>query len=203
MRRRAFANNGAPETHHRGNRFFPVGRSSCGFTLLEMCTVLLIMAVLAGALMPAMESAFTEKALRDDSHQLSLMVKTAMLQSTDQHRNYVIDLTATSMSLHPEAAPPADGDAAPAAASADDSDQAPPPQEDVVASSDLSQPNRLIVPDPQKPHEWKDLPPTSWLFRPGELCPAGTVRMSRGEAWVELSFNALTGNVENEAAYLP
>jgi prepilin-type N-terminal cleavage/methylation domain-containing protein len=173
-----------------------------GFTLLEMCTVLLIMAVMAGVLMPAIQSAFVEKALRDDSNQLSLMVKTAMLQSADQHRNYIIDLTPTSMSLHPEETPPADADAVSTSAGEDDSDKSSGP-EDIVADSRLDKPNKLIVPDPEKHDAWRDMPPTSWLFKPGELCPATTVRMVRGDAWVELDFNALTGNVENESSYFP
>ena len=40
-------------------------------------------------------------------------------------------------------------------------------------------------------------------FKPGELCPASRVHLGRGDAWLEMSFNALTGNVENEAAYFP
>lgn len=151
--------------------------------------------------MPAIQSAFTEKALRDDSQQLSLMVKTAMLQSADQHRNYVIDLTSTSLSLHPEGMP-TDADAVPVSVDEDASDKNSGP-EDIVVDSRLAAPNKLIVPDPEKPNGWKDMPPTSWLFKSGELCPASTVRMSRGDAWVELEFNALTGNVENESTYFP
>ncbi len=47
------------------------------------------------------------------------------------------------------------------------------------------------------------MPPTTWIFEAGELCPATRVRLSRGDAYLEMSFNALTGNVENEATYFP
>ena len=53
-----------------------------GFTLLEMCMVLFIIALLFGVTMPAMQSAFVEQAVRRDAHQLALMVKTAMIQSS-------------------------------------------------------------------------------------------------------------------------
>ena len=44
---------------------------------------------------------------------------------------------------------------------------------------------------------------TSWTFKPGELCPAMRVRITRGDAWLEMSFSALTGNVEDEKTYFP
>jgi len=172
-----------------------------GFTLLEMCMVLFIIALLFAVTMPAMQSAFVEQAVRKDAHQLALMVKTAMIQSAEQHRAYVIDLTATSMALHPvgEAAKEAD------ASSTDDADAVSdkPATEAVDVTSDFDPPNKLLAPDPQKSDAWIDMPPTSWIFQPGELCPATRVRLTRGDAWLEMSFSALTGNVENEATYLP
>lgn len=173
-----------------------------GFTLLEICTVLFIIAIFIGAMMPAMQSVFVEKAVRDDSRQLSLMVKTAMLQSADQNRNYVIDLTSATMTLHPEGNPQASDDETPVADNQDDSDKNTGPKDFVVTSS-FDKPNKLLVPDPEKPKGWIDMPPTSWVFKPGELCPASRVRLSRGDAWLEISFNALTGNVENETTYFP
>ena len=112
--------------------------------------------------MPAIQSAFTEQAVRKDSHQLALMVKTAMIQSAEQHRNYVIDLTNNTMALHP---------ADPATSQADTS-------ADTSAGNDAD-----------------------------TTAAAGSVptriRLSRGDAWLEMSFNALTGNVENETASFP
>ena len=75
-----------------------------------MCMVLFIIALLFGVTMPAMQSAFVEQAVRRDAHQLALMVKTAMIQSAEQHRAYVIDLTDTTMALHPVGEAAADPD---------------------------------------------------------------------------------------------
>jgi prepilin-type N-terminal cleavage/methylation domain-containing protein len=175
-----------------------------GFTLLEMCMVLFIIALLAGLSMPAMQSAFTERAVRNDTHQLALMVKTAMIQSAEQHRTYVIDLTDTTMALYPEGETPADADAS---ASTNDDDAAADGSsapEDVEISGKLDPPNQLLAPDPLKADAWNAMPPdTQWIFEPGELCPATRVRLKRGDAWLEMSFNALTGNVENERTYFP
>jgi prepilin-type N-terminal cleavage/methylation domain-containing protein len=181
--------------------FLPSHLFRRGFTLLEMVMVLVIIAILAGLSMPAMQSAFTEQAVRRDARQLALMVKTAMIQSAEQHRAYAIDLTNTTMALHPVGEAPAEPDAP---ASIDDDDAAANNSAtDVAVTSELDPPNQLLAPDPQKADAWIAMPPTSWVFQPGELCPATRVRLSRGNAWLEMSFGALTGNVENETDYLP
>jgi len=181
-------------------------RRRLAFTLLEMMMVLFIIAIMAGLSMPAIESAFTEQAVRKDTHQLALMVKTAMIQSAEQHRNYVIDLTSTTAALHPQGEAPADPDAPDAtdnaSTDADSSTNAAPV--DVELTTNLAPPNKLFIPDPVKADSWIEMPDgTQWVFQPGELCPATRVRLKRGEAWLEMSFAALTGNVENETDYLP
>ena len=165
-----------------------------GFTLLELCIVLLIMAILLGAMMPAMHSAFVESAMRADARQLSFMVRTAMLQSDDEHRGYVLDLTATSLDLH-SAASGTEANSTPADDTGVNSDDSTAYQFDTA--------DKLYIPDPKKNSAWVHMPTTSWIFQPGELCPATRVRLIRGNAWLEMSFNALTGNVENEADYFP
>jgi type II secretion system protein H len=180
--------------------------SGSGFTLLEMIMVLVIIAILAGLALPSIQTAFTEQSVRKDAHQLALMIKTAMIQSAEQHRAYILDLTDKTMALHPanEAAKDPDAPSSPAAtADATDDALASPVVEDVEVSITLDPANKLLTPDLQKANAWVDMPPTSWLFQPGELCQVTRVRLERGNAWLEMSFSALTGNVENETTYFP
>ena len=164
--------------------------------------MLFIIALLAAGSMPAIQSTFVERALRNDSHRLALMVKTGMLQSSEQHRVYVIDISATTMALHPLDENTDDADPAPPATDTADSDQSP-AQENFDTSIQLDSANKILAPDRDKPKVWVPLPATHWFFRPGELCPVPRVRLTRGEAWLEMSFNALTGNVEDETYTFP
>jgi prepilin-type N-terminal cleavage/methylation domain-containing protein len=172
-----------------------------GFTLLEICIVLLIIGILLGAMMPSIQSAFVESAVRADARQLSLMVKTAMLRSTDEGRVYVIDLTPVGIDLHPAGEPaatsPAEG------AKLDGTSKAEGDSVDSEVSCRLDGADKILVPDPKKAASWIAIPSTSWIFQPGDLCPATQVRLARGNAWLQMDFNALTGNVENESTYFP
>jgi prepilin-type N-terminal cleavage/methylation domain-containing protein len=176
-----------------------------GFTLLEMCIVLFIIALLCGVTMPAITSAFTEQKMRNDAHQLALMVKTAMIRSSEQHRAYVIDVTASTMSLHPGGTKDDDDsdDSSSSSAPSDEDGSSATVLENVTASGKLDPPNKFLAPDPHKLNGWVPMPTTSWVFQPGELCVAPRVRLERGDAYLEMSFNALTGDVENEAEYNP
>lgn len=169
--------------------------------------VLVVIAILAAVSMPALESAMTEQKIRTDSHQLALMVKTAMMQSADQHRAYEIDLSSTTMALHPvgDAAAAADDDATDDSSASGDTSSDTSKPIDIVVTSTIDPANKLMGPDPQKPNAWTTIPDTTWIFEPGELCPATRVRFERGPAWLEISFDALTGNVDVDAVteYMP
>jgi prepilin-type N-terminal cleavage/methylation domain-containing protein len=186
-----------------------------GFTLLEMILVLVIIAILAGVTMPAFDSAVNEHRIREDGHQLAMMVRTAMIQSNEQHRPYEIELTKSSMSLHPlgelvhEADNPdatlfKDSGSTSATTNADQ-----PIEESVTQDVDVEQQldsaNKLQVPDVTKTNGWIDMPAdgTQWVFQPGELCPAASIRIARGDAYLEMDFEALTGNVAGEKSYFP
>ena len=147
-----------------------------GFTLLEICIVLVILGVLMGVIAPGMQSALNEQAVRSDARKLSLLVKTAMLRSNEEHRTYLLNLSEKSWSLAPLGTD---------AAAADDSWQ-------------LAARNLLLLPDPKSEGNWQPILSAQWVFRPGELCPATSACFTRGTSRLELTFNALTGNVDDE-----
>jgi prepilin-type N-terminal cleavage/methylation domain-containing protein len=181
-------------------------RSRRGFTLLEMCIVLLIIALLLSVTMPAFQSAWTERAVRNDTHEISMMIKTAMIQVAEQHRPYVIDLKKDTVALHPlglAAKDPSDADTQ-ALFQNEDTPTATTGDTDVTATQAIDKDNKLQLPDPALPGKWEDIPDgTQWVFQPGELCPATSIRLERGDAYIELYFNALTGNVDKENTYFP
>ena len=156
-----------------------------GFTLLEMCVVLFIIALMAGAAMPAMQSAFNERALRNDAHAFSLMAKEAMLRSGEEQRPYLINLQGRELVLEPASTEPRGDVAVPAATGTQTLD------------------NALKLPDATTKNAWRSLPTVTWTFEPNSLCPLPRVRFERGAGYIEMSFNALTGDVEDEGYYLP
>jgi prepilin-type N-terminal cleavage/methylation domain-containing protein len=180
-------------------------RQRHGFTLLELCIVLFIMALLAGTAMPAMQSAFTEQSLRGDAHQMSLMVKTAMITSSEQQRPYVMTLEGGKWVMEPVSGTSVSDDSS-VTGKASGTEAAPhdaidPQPEDVTLTQALG--NKLEFPDARKRTVWETLPSVRWTFQPDGLCPLPRVRLQRGSAYLEMSFNALTGDVEDEASYLP
>jgi prepilin-type N-terminal cleavage/methylation domain-containing protein len=181
-------------------RFPGLARRS-GFTLLELCIVLFIIALLAGTAMPAMESAFTEQALRGDAHQLSLMVRNAMIKSSEQQRPYLISLDGRNLLMEPAPAIAAAGNTATVTSPPTDDAKDDASPEDVTMTETLG--NKIEFPDAQKKNTWETLSSVRWMFQPNGLCPLPRVRLQRGNAYIEMGFNALTGDVEDEASYLP
>jgi prepilin-type N-terminal cleavage/methylation domain-containing protein len=161
----------------------PAGRA---FTLLEMCIVLFILAILAGAALPSINSALAEQALRSEARDISLLVRAGMLRSGEEGRAFVLVLHPRQAELLPAEKPGRDEPAA-----------------DLPDPVSLDRSARVLLPDPEKPHAWRALSEASWSFQPNELCPVPRLRLERGHAWMEIGFNPLTGNVEDESLDAP
>jgi prepilin-type N-terminal cleavage/methylation domain-containing protein len=193
--RSPFSMNG--QGHTLDGAFRSVGLSQKGFTLLEICIVLLIIAILLGVMLPAIQTAFVESAMRVDASRIDLMVKSGVLESSDQHQVYVMDIDSKKIDLHPVPSVgtnPGDN----STKHSTDADSVP---GEVTYALDPA--NELLIPNPKGNPAWIKIPATAWIFQPGGLCPATRIRLARGRAWLEMSFNALTGNVEEEGSYLP
>ena len=176
--------------------------------------MLVIMAILAGAALPAFSSAVNEHRVREDGHQLAMMVREGMIKSAEQHRPIIMDLTKNSMRLYAQGEQgnvDADADAKLFHDSGSTDTNSDNPLEETVSQPSLDQsqtldsPNKLQIPDPAKADAWINMPDAGqeWVFQPGQLCPAGKIRVVRGDAYLELDFAALTGTVETEKYYFP
>lgn len=188
--------------------------SRSGFTLLEMIIVLVIIALLAAMTVPGFNSAVNEHRVREDGHQLAMMVREGMIQSAEQHRVVVMDLTKNTMKLYAqgeEAKADTDANADLFKDSGSTQTNADMPIADTMTQATIDQeqtldsPNALMVPDPNKADGWLKMPDegVEWVFQPGELCPAAKIRVVRGDAYLEMDFDALTGNVNTEKFYFP
>ena len=156
------------------------GDFSSGFTLLELCIVLFIMMLLAGVATPAVHSALVERALRNDENQTGQLVKNAMRFTSEQRQSCMLVLSGHTLVLTTDQPGPSAGP---------------------LASATLA--HDLELPRADKPGSWDAAPSMRWTFMPAGLCPLPRLRLQEGSAYVEMDFNALTGNVENEAVYLP
>ncbi len=108
-----------------------------------------------------------------------------MQQSLHEHRGSTLTLTPSSVTLDSTGTDPAADPDAPA-----------------PITHDLLSSNKIFFPDPQT-SKWTSAPEQSWVFESGQLCPVPRLRLVHGDAWLEMSFNPLTGNVEDETSTVP
>jgi hypothetical protein len=152
--------------------------------------------------------------VREDGHELAMMVREAMIQSGEQHRTFFIDLSKHSMRLYAQGdavQPDQDSnaklfqDSGSASTNTDQAIMDATTQSTVDKQQTLDDPNKLQIPDPSKANGWMDVPDAGqeWAFEPGQLCPADKVRIVRGDAYLEMDFAALTGAIDEEKSYFP
>jgi type II secretion system protein H len=175
------------------HQFQPRQRAS-GFTLLELCIVLFIMALLAGAATPTLRSAFVEQALRNDGSEVARLVKTGMLTSTEQQRPCVLMLDKRALSLEPTPSADTAASAAPKADLGDDAEEAAP------MTAKLEHDLQFLD---EQTGRWASPATLNWQFVPNGLCPVPRLRVAVGDAYLEMNFNALTGDVEDESISIP
>ena len=155
--------------------------------------MLLIIALLAAATMPAFNSAVNEHRVREDGHQLAMMVRSAMIESTEQHRPYIIELTKFRCRSIRKANLPRKSDDPDATLFKDsgstNSDQ---PVEDTVTEDvevekQLEAANKLQHPTRARPTAGWTCPATDYsgCSSRGGLCAATPVRIARGDAYLE------------------
>lgn len=168
----------------------PAKTGSSGFTLLEMIIALFILMLVLGMAVVATRNVFADEDIRQANRKLQTFAKTARRQACLEGRPWEIVFKPGLWSLKP---------VAPSVA---------------TEHSDLSAAEPKTV-EYQVPttmrwkikvwgsKTWETPKEASWIFTPSGLCAPNRFRLERGTSWMELSFNALTANVQDEEFYLP
>jgi type II secretory pathway pseudopilin PulG len=170
----------------RGNR----GRASAGhgrdfgrtagFTLLEICFVLFIVAVLFAVAAPPVAKQFQEEQIRKPVRELQTFAKTARRLAMEQNRAYVILLLNNGFLLEPLERKDTD-----------------------TQSLRYNLPNHVTF-EIQRPSDrsLQRIADARWLFTPNGLCEPITFFFQRDQDWVRFRIDALTARMENEESFI-
>jgi len=164
-------------------RFLPRGptaRRTAAFTLLEICFVLVIVAVLFAVAAPPVAKQFQEEKIRKPVRELQSFAKTARRLAMDQNRAYVILLLNTGYLLEP-----------------------------LEKKETDSQSLRYDLPgyvkyEIQRPSDrgLKAVADARWIFTPNGLCEPIVFFFQRDQDWVRFRIDALTARIENEESFI-
>ncbi len=163
----------------------PFGTVRCaGFTLLEVVLFVLIMMIMMGFLIPAFSGSGSGEELRRTSVDLEKLVRTLRREAVATGTSHRVLITPSGIA---EEAALRDGDA-----------------EEPVETITLSWPAGSKVRIRSWPsEEWFEPEEWSWVFQPSGLVLPIEFRLDSGEAWIEVAFSPVTGEIVDEKFYLP
>ena len=158
----------------------PTVRRTAGFTLLEICFVLFIVAVLFAVSAPPVAKQFQEEQIRKPVRELQSFAKTARRLAMEQDRAYVVLLLNRGYLLEP-----------------------------LEKKDTDSQSLRYDLPgsvkyEIQRPadRDLKTVADARWVFMPNGLCEPILFYFQRNEDWVRFRIDALTARIENEESFI-
>jgi type II secretory pathway pseudopilin PulG len=164
----------------RFRRRQPTARRTGAFTLLEICFVLFIVAVLFAVAAPPVAKQFQEEQIRKPVRELQSFAKTARRLAMEQDRAYVILLLDTGYLLEP--LEKKDGDTQ-------------------SLRYDLPAGVKFEI---QRPADrgLKAVADARWIFTSNGLCEPITFFFQRNQDWVRFKIDALTARMENEESFI-
>jgi type II secretory pathway pseudopilin PulG len=158
----------------------PTVRRIAAFTLLEICFVLFIVAVLFAVAAPPVAKQFQEEQIRKPVRELQSFAKTARRLAMEQNRAYVILLLNTGYLLEP-----------------------------LEKKETDTQSLRYDLPgyvkyEIQRPsdRDLKVVADARWVFTPNGLCEPLVFFFQRDQDWVRFRIDALTARIENEESFI-
>jgi type II secretory pathway pseudopilin PulG len=158
----------------------PTVRRAAAFTLMEICFVLFIVAVLFAVSAPPVAKQFQEEQIRKPVRELQSFAKTARRLAMQQNRAYVILLLNTGYLLEP--LEKKDGD---------------------TQSLRYDLPGRVKF-EIERPTDrnLQAVADARWIFTPNGLCEPITFFFQRDQDWVRFRIDALTARMENEESFI-
>ena len=158
----------------------PTVRRIGAFTLLEICFVLFIVAVLFAVAAPPVAKQFQEEQIRKPVRELQSFAKTARRLAMQQDRAYVVLLLNTGYLLEPLEKKDTD-----------------------FQSLQYDLPGNVKY-EIQRPadRDLKTVADARWVFMPNGLCEPILFYFQRNEDWVRFRIDALTGRIENEESFI-
>jgi len=158
----------------------PTVRRTAAFTLLEICFVLFIVAVLFAVAAPPVAKQFQEEQIRKPVRELQSFAKTARRLAMEQDRAYVVLLLNTGYLLEP-----------------------------LEKKDTDSQSLRYDLPgnvkyEIQRPadRDLKTVADARWVFTPNGLCEPIVFYFQRDQDWVRFRIDALTARIEHEESFI-
>lgn len=169
---------------------FSAKTGSPGFTLLEMIIALFILMLVLGMAVMATRNVFADEDLRQASRKLQVFAKTARKQACLEGRPWEIVFKPGLWLLKPAAG----------SGTGEPSDLSPADPEPVEYRIPATLRWKIKI---WGSKAWETPKETSWIFTSTGLCAPNRFRLERGDSWMELSFNSLTANAQDEEFYLP
>jgi len=176
----------------RSSPFPPAGRA--GFTLLEICFVLFIVALVFGAAVPALSGWLAEQRLRGPAGELELLARTARLAAMDRQRPCEVVLRHGLLRLVDPATEAAQE--AEAAAKGNAAKELPP--DPTLPRPYRFSPEITLLTRPWGAEAFANRPETRWRFLPNGLCEPLQVKFLQGASEIDLTFDPLTATVSDE-----
>ena len=153
-------------------------RRAGGYTLLEIAMVVAIIVLIIGAAVPLTSGFTKEQRLRDVVRELLVLAKTARADAMTTGRASEVVFTKKGFGLRR------------------------PGDEELSETFSLPRGMRYVI-EPFGADKAVRPDGQQWVFQPTGLCEPLSVRVEEEEAWMQVTFDALTAGIADESYYIP
>ncbi len=192
-----------------------VGKPPSAFTLIEVILVIAVMLLAMTALVPLFASRSEERELKSAADALERLARSARAAAAYRGASASIRITGSGFALHvveraveDEADGPEGGDHAFPWANEDELPADAGRDQESAGEAEAKEQHVLgkgvvVKLRPWLATRWSQPEDYVWVFQPSGLCEPLAVRLEMGESWIELAFNPLTAQVQEESYAFP